>query len=200
MSNSAPIKVKFDIGTSVSVELVVGYAPDKSPQHQVVAFLPGAILPPNLSPVIVKKLQDGDPHISSLLEFDRTLSKDEIPDAIQAGPTVFGHEVAVPPLANPFQMPVGNGEQPVSGLPPVVEGTEAAWPFLPPPSGTDYDEWKRLQLDEEVEKRRNDGRTIEIEGTGAGGNIKSEDIVKSLKADDAAADAEGLAAAQANQS
>lgn len=199
MSNSAPIKIKYDIGTSVSVELVVGKMPDGSDQHQVVAFLPGSVLPPNLSSVIVQKLQNGDPHISSLMEFDRTLTQDEIPAAIQAGPTVFGHEVAPGPLANPFVMPVGNGEQPKDGLPQVVEGTEASWPFLPPPSGTDYDEWKRVQLDEEVEKRRADGRVIEIEPTGSGGKAKAEDIVLALQLDDEAANAEGLAAAQANQ-
>lgn len=43
------------------------------------------------------------------------------------------------------------------------------------------------QLQAELEARRAEGRTIDVEGTGSGGNILRGDLEKALAADDAAA-------------
>lgn len=50
----------------------------------------------------------------------------------------------------------------------------------------DYDGQNVGPLQAEIERRQAAGRTIEVEGTGQGGNILKTDLVSALEADDAA--------------
>lgn len=148
------LKIKYDIGTAVSVGLVVGKHPDGSDLEQEVVFLPGAILPKNVAPRLVKKVRDGDEHLSKLIE--------EV-DAEPAPVRGVSPEIVAPLIeeeTNPF---VEQAQEPV-----------------------DYDEWKRSELDAELAKRTEAGKTIEVTGTGQGGNVVAADIAAALKADDEA--------------
>lgn len=61
-------RIKYDIGTAVSVPLVVATDPDGNPIEQEVVYLPGAVLPSNFSPRVAKAVDDGEDHISTLIE------------------------------------------------------------------------------------------------------------------------------------
>lgn len=147
------LKIKYDIGTAVSVGLVVGKHPDGSDLEQEVVFLPGAILPKNVAPRLIKKVRDGDEHLCRLIE-----------------------EVDAEPA------PV-RGVSPEVVAPLVEEGPN---PFVEQAQVVDYDEWKRAELDAELAKRIEAGKTIEVTGTGQGGNVVAADIAAALKADDEA--------------
>lgn len=147
------LKIKYDIGTAVSVGLVVGKNTDGSDLEQEVVFLPGAILPKNVAPRIVKKVRDGDAHLSRLIE-----------------------EVDGEPA-------------PVRGVSPEIVAPlieEDSNPFVEQAQTVDYDEWKRADLDAELAKRIEAGRTIDVTGTGQNGNVVAADIAAALKADDEA--------------
>jgi hypothetical protein len=62
-------RVKYDIGTAVSIGLVVGTHPvtGESVETEEI-FLPGAILPANTAPRITKGVDNGEEHISKLVE------------------------------------------------------------------------------------------------------------------------------------
>lgn len=61
-------RIKYDIGTAVSVGLVVGTGTDGKDQIEEKVYLPGAILPENIQPHMLEALKDPDSHASSLIE------------------------------------------------------------------------------------------------------------------------------------
>lgn len=62
-------RVRYDINTAVSIGLVVGTHPvtGESVETEEI-FLPGAILPANTAPRITKGVDNGEEHISKLVE------------------------------------------------------------------------------------------------------------------------------------
>jgi hypothetical protein len=62
-------RVKYDIGTAVSVDIHAGQDNDKNDIIGSVILLPGARLPDNTIQRILDGIDDGDAHLSKLLEY-----------------------------------------------------------------------------------------------------------------------------------
>jgi hypothetical protein len=155
-------KIKHDIGTAVSVTLVVSRNEETGVEvTQEEIFLPGAEVPENVSADLIAKYNAGDKHVCSLFTVD---------------------DGGVPSGYLP--------SEDASGAQAVATG--AGTPVVSPQTGNAYVDWKRPDLEAEVDKRTAAGRTITITGTGSGGAVKNVDIANALAADDQVADAPPL--------
>lgn len=200
-------RIKYDIGTAVSIALAVGTDPNTgSTVEQEVVYLPGAILPSNFSPRLAQAVDDGEEHISKLVEYidtgdgdGRQAKKDEPlpqqqPQDAPGAPITDYPPSSQPALARQQEssggLPQPGDGQGVAGAdnPFVDDGTPRASDPNAPTTvpGMDYTDMKRADLDAELARRQASGRTIEVTGTGSGGNVVASDIAAALKADDEA--------------
>lgn len=159
------LKVKHDIGTAVSVTLVVSHNPETGAEvTEEKVLLPGATVPDNVSRVVVEKHKAGDARLTRLLEVDEDgYPYEEEPD----------EETEAVQLTNT--------------TPTALTAEQSA--------GKPYEQWTRAELDNELGKRQASGRTIEVTGTGSNGNVVNADIATALRADDQAQATAGTASA-----
>lgn len=197
-------RIKFDINTAVSIPLVVASNPNNGePVEQEVVYLPGAVLPPNFSPRLAQAVDDGEEHISKLVEYIDTgepkakavsgpLPQQQPEDKPGAPFTDYppSSQAAVAASQESAGGASTPGEHGVAGLlnPFVGDGTpRASAPDTPPnqQEASKYADLKRGDLDETLAERQK-VREVPVTGTGANGNVVAADIVRALEADDAA--------------
>lgn len=185
-------RVKHDIGTSVSVEVLLGKDAAGNEIEQVTApLLPGAVLPGNLSPRYKKALKDKNnpnhvhlsklieeydgpdgPHTLATIENTQSIAQQQPEDAPGA-PNVPGYPLSdQPSIAAQQQASGGGGAVPNAGAPGFFPAVGA------------YDEMDKSELETEVAKRQAEGHEINVEGSGSGGNVLVGDLRSALKADD----------------
>jgi hypothetical protein len=88
----------------------------------------------------------------------------------------------IPDEVSQTQGPAQGGDQGEGGTANNADAEAAADERLT----TGYDKATTEQLEAEIEARREEGRTIEVTGTGANGNVTNADRASALEADDAA--------------
>jgi hypothetical protein len=196
-------RIKYDINTAVSIPLIVAQTPDGDPVEQEVVYLPGAVLPSNFSPRLAQAVDDGEEHISKLVEYIDTgeprakavsgpLPQQQPQD--KPGAPFTDYPASSQAALAASQESAGGvstpGEHGAAGLtnPFVGDGTpRASAPDAPTsnPEASPYADLKRADLDAELAKRQ-ESREVEVTGTGANGNVTAPDIVRALEADDAA--------------